>query len=157
MAKSIVTWKLNDSKKFARDLAKMKAVTQGVYIERALRAGVYLAIGYTKVNIRNRDLIKVGFLLNSVTEDSIYVSKNKGRVRWGPHAVYAAIHEFGGTILSTSGRGLHFVIDGHHIVTMSVTIPARPYLRPVIDEHRRELLDTITENLRIEVEAAYAS
>lgn len=41
---------------------------------------------------------------------------------------YAAIHQFGGTIVPKSADALAFVIGGQFVRTKKVTIPARPYL-----------------------------
>jgi phage gpG-like protein len=52
--------------------------------------------------------------------------------------VYAAIHEFGGTIYPRKGKYLVFEIDGQVIFAKSVKIPARPYLRPAINQFFNE-------------------
>lgn len=39
-------------------------------------------------------------------------------------------------------------------LTKSVTLPARPYLRPAADENGDRIVKAISENLRIEIEAA---
>ena len=54
-------------------------------------------------------------------------------VRIGPqNVVYAAIHEFGGTIVPRSARFLVFPFEGRLVFARRVTIPARPYLGPAI-------------------------
>jgi phage gpG-like protein len=52
----------------------------------------------------------------------------------GTDVVYARIQELGGTIRPKHGRWLVFEIDGEIIFARSVTIPARPYMRPGFDE-----------------------
>lgn len=53
---------------------------------------------------------------------------------WGTRDVrYALIHELGGTIKPVQAKALAFEIDGQFIQVQSVTIPARPYLRPAAD------------------------
>ena len=57
---------------------------------------------------------------------------------------YAAIHEFGGrtaahTIRARQAKALHFVLDGKDVFAKSVNhpgsvIPARPFLRPAIED-----------------------
>lgn len=54
---------------------------------------------------------------------------------WGSKDVlYALIHELGGTITPKKARALKFQLpDGSFRIVKSVTIPARPYLRPAAD------------------------
>lgn len=54
---------------------------------------------------------------------------------WGSRDVrYALIHELGGTIKPKTARALMFrAEDGGFVTVQSVTIPARPYLRPAAD------------------------
>lgn len=64
-----------------------------------------------------------GGLMSSITfqtsSDTVQVGTNK---------VYAAIHQFGGTIKPKTGDRLVFRIGGQTVFARSVTIPARPYL-----------------------------
>lgn len=46
----------------------------------------------------------------------------------GTNKIYAAIHQFGGTITAKTDAGLMFKIGGNFIRKQSVTIPARPFL-----------------------------
>jgi len=53
---------------------------------------------------------------------------------WGSKdAVYALIHELGGKIVPVGAKRLVFQIGGAWRTAASVTIPARPYLRPAAD------------------------
>lgn len=52
----------------------------------------------------------------------------------GTDVIYARIQELGGTIRPRHGQWLVFEIDGETIFARSVTIPARPYMRPGFDE-----------------------
>lgn len=56
---------------------------------------------------------------------------------WGVQDVkYALIHELGGTITATNAKALAIPLpDGGVAFAKSVTIPARPYLRPAADEN----------------------
>lgn len=54
---------------------------------------------------------------------------------WGVNSIYAAIHQFGGTITAHGGGTLKFKTpDGNYAQARSVTIPARPYLPGSLDE-----------------------
>lgn len=54
---------------------------------------------------------------------------------WGSKDVaYALIHELGGVIVPVRAKALKFKLpDGSFRIVKSVTIPARPYLRPAAD------------------------
>ena len=55
----------------------------------------------------------------------------------GPNVVYAAIHEFGGTIVPKTANYLRFKTkDGAWHTVSKVTIPARPYMRPALAEEQ---------------------
>lgn len=48
---------------------------------------------------------------------------------WGVNRIYAAIHQFGGTIRAKSSRGLRFAIPGFGWRSVrQVSMPARPFL-----------------------------
>jgi phage gpG-like protein len=42
--------------------------------------------------------------------------------------IYAAIHQFGGTILPKKAKRLVFTLKGKTVFATRVTMPARPYL-----------------------------
>lgn len=64
---------------------------------------------------------------------------------WGVRDVrYALIHELGGTIVATKAKALAIPQpDGSVRFVKSVTIPARPYLRPAGDKHYPSLAGNI--------------
>lgn len=56
------------------------------------------------------------------------------RGTWGVQDVrYALIQELGGVVVPLVAKALAFEIDGQLVFAKSVTIPARPYLRPAAD------------------------
>ncbi len=59
---------------------------------------------------------------------SITFSTGPHSVRWGSNKVYAAIHQFGGTIKPVHAKALRFHLGGRWVSMKQVTIPARPYL-----------------------------
>lgn len=61
----------------------------------------------------------MGSISSRATKDSVEVGSNK---------VYAAIHQFGGTIVPKNAEHLIFEMAGGLVHATSVTIPARPYL-----------------------------
>lgn len=69
-------------------------------------------------------LVRSGHLLAS-----IHYRTGAMDVRVGSGIVYAAIHQFGGTIVPRNASKLVFQgADGRRVVVDSVTMPARPYL-----------------------------
>lgn len=66
--------------------------------------------------------VRTGRLRASINT-AFFPSQNLAKI--GPNVVYATIHEFGGQ----AGRG------------GAVTIPARPYVRPTLDEKTGEVLE----------------
>lgn len=71
--------------------------------------------------------------------DSITYAASSRDVTVGSNVIYAAIHQFGGTIRAKTARGLLFTVpgaDGDELVNvMSVNLPARPYLGIGPEDH----------------------
>lgn len=110
-------------------------------IEKGLKSAALFLIANIKIYLVESSGLNVqtGNLLNSIELDELVIS-DKSYIMFGAHTVYAAIHEFGGIIQATHAPYLVFMIDGHLIRTKMVTIPARPYMRPVIDRDGAEAL-----------------
>lgn len=98
--------------------------------------------------------IDSGDLTNSITVEKAEKTATSASVNIGPAMIYAAIHEFGGVIRARAARGLHFIVNGQHRVAQAVVIPARPYLRPAVDEHLPEIQTAIEASLRASMEKA---
>ncbi len=64
-------------------------------------------------------------------------------------AIYAAIHEFGGTIKSV-GRIMNFEGDYGWKKLRSVTIPARPFLRPALMRNKKKMSQQIAKGINKE-------
>ena len=71
----------------------------------------------------------------------------------GTNLEYARIQELGGTVRPVHARLLHWVgDDGDDVFARSVTIPARPYLRPAFDEDGDRAVAEMGRVLRAVVE-----
>lgn len=70
-----------------------------------------------------KTLIQSGRLVQSVTHEA----SNDG-VAVGSNVLYAAVHQFGATIVPVTAPALAFKIGGKQVFAQSVTIPPRPYL-----------------------------
>lgn len=85
---------------------------------------------------------------------TVVVSKtaNSVRVSTGPTVVYGRIQELGGVIKPVIAKMLHWVDDmGNDIFAKRVKIPARPYLRPAVDQHRPEIENAVSVTLENEI------
>jgi len=60
--------------------------------------------------------------------DSISSRPSRNAVAVGTNVIYAAIHQFGGTIKPKNASHLIFKINGRTVGAKSVTIPDRPFL-----------------------------
>lgn len=120
------------------------AVT-GSQMRRALTAGGLIIEREAKINVRSQGLIESGRLRNSITTQA----EDDSTVVVGVFSlVYAAIHEFGGVITAKASEWLHFKLpNGDWVMTKSVTIPARPYLRPAYDNNIDKVVKAIGDTL----------
>lgn len=81
--------------------------------------------------------------LTGALEGSVTYQTGPGEVKWGSPMIYAAVHQFGATIVPKNAPALSFVLgdsfgagsgklygktQGVLVQVQSVTIPARPYL-----------------------------
>lgn len=144
----------------------------------ALMQGGLVVERWAKKNIRQHHLIDTRNLTNSVTAEPEGTD-----VTIGPrNVVYAAIHEFGGTITAKKAQYLAIPVTGdakaagsprsfpgtlhaqgfggavgtlvdeaghvQYVLKKSVTLPAKPYLRPALVEHTDEINEAIAADLR---------
>ena len=108
----------------------------------ALEAGLFEMDNGQKMRILNHKLYQTGALVNSVKHKINRVSSSGGEGQSGPTVIYGRIHEFGGVITAKNGPYLHFFSKktGQWVKTKSVTIPARPYMRPTVDEDKDRIV-----------------
>lgn len=70
-------------------------------------------------------------------------------VEIGSDLVYAPVHEFGATIRPRKAEYLHFKTrDGAWVRTKEVTIPARPFLQPALDDATPEFEQIFAKAIR---------
>ena len=125
------------------------AAASGRTLIRAVVAGGFVVEAYAKINAsRGRPGLNVvtGNLVNSIVVRATKREETAAEVDVGPTAVYGRIHELGGMIHQTNAWGKGIVQDIH--------IPARPYLRPAVDEHLSDIGDAIGAVLKGDLEAA---
>lgn len=90
-----------------------------------------------------RTLTDKGHMRDSIT----YNMLGETVAEIGSNMIYAAIHQFGGTIKPVNGSALKFKIPGVGFVTVkSVSIPQRPYLG-MSDSDQATLADITTRRM----------
>ncbi len=105
--------------------AVRNAVTGEMLLD-AAKAGGHVVEVHAKINAgsgRPGLIMRIGTLVNSIIVDAIKKTKTLAEVGIGTNIIYARIHELGGIIKNAWGRGI------------IVHMPARPYLRPAMDEN----------------------
>ena len=117
--------------------AVRNAVT-GEMLMNAAEAGGFVVEGHAKIKAgsgRPGLIMRTGALVNSIIVDKIKKSKTFAQVGIGTNLVYARIHELGGIIKNAFGRGI------------IVHMPARPYLRPAMDENEPDIRKAVETEL----------
>ena len=113
-----------------------------------LEAAVTSAALIVENAARNNAPYKTGTLKRSVDHETVEKSSERVVVAVGTDLEYAAIQEFGGTIESKSGYLVFQTEDGEWHSVSSVQIPAKPYLRPGLDENKDKVIKEIRDALR---------
>lgn len=122
------------------------AVTGAMLMDAAM-AGGHVIEGHAKVNAgsgRPGLEMQTGALVNSITVDEVKKGKTKAEVGVGTNMIYARIHEIGGVIVPKSAKMLSWVNkEGVRVFANAVHIPARPYLRPALDENEPDIVKAV--------------
>ncbi len=136
--KIVVSW---DSSQVLNALGKLRKPDSAT--ARALQAGALVVERHAKTNIEKHGLHKTGALVNSIiVKESTPTYALVGSVG----IIYAAVHEFGATIYPKRAKMLSWIgEDGERIFAKRVRIPARPYLRPALDENIEEIKNVIAQ------------
>ena len=111
------------------------------------KAGGSVIEGHAKVNAtRGRpglEMGETGNLSGSISTTEHKKSKHRAEVNVGPgDVVYAAIHEYGGFIFPNTAP-MFDKDSGEWIYAKMVEIPARPYMRPAIDENEDAIVGVV--------------
>ena len=136
---------------FKAQLAALAEKGRGKTIVTALRAGALVVRNAAKENVHrvlNTRGKGTGNLARSIHIEVESEELDKAAVDIGTDLVYAPVHEFGAIITPKKAKMLHWVENGIDIWAHAVQIPARPYLRPAMDENVQAIQDAVTEALR---------
>ena len=131
--------------------AVRNAVT-GEMLMDAAEAGGFVVEGHAKIKAgsgRPGLIMRLGTLVNAIKTTRAKKSKTYAEVHIGPGSlIYARIHELGGIIRPVTAKMLSWVNDaGERIFAKLVHIPARPYLRPAMDENEESIVGAVKTEL----------
>ena len=116
----------------------------------SIRAGLMAGGLLVQNDAKRRAPFKTGHLRRGITLEAIDDFAVKVGVDLAT-VPYARIHEFGGVIKPKNGKYLVFEINGQKVFAKSVTMPARPYLRPALHDNRdavrKEVQDALFASL----------
>jgi HK97 gp10 family phage protein len=133
----LVSAEIVNLSEFADKLEELSQAARMTALKEAVQAGGFILEGEIKIHIEKQNLVDTGNLLNSIQQKEIRVQDTTAEVEVGTDVVYAAIHEFGG-------------VTGRNYAT---TIPARPYMRPAVDEGKQRIIEAVGEVLKRNIEA----
>ena len=149
MSASVKVIRLEDHFKDA-----LRAAT-GDQLLKACMAGGEVVRNHTKLNIHAQGLVDTSALLNSISVDKDKSTETSSTVSIGTNIEYAAIHEFGGPIVPRVAKMLSWITDsGERAFAKVVHIPARPYLRPALDENEGDIIKAVGTSLKRQIEGA---
>lgn len=161
MSDSVVIGK----EELVRKFRAMSGAAQGDTLLGVARVGGLVILNAARDNVKNQGLIRTRTLSRSLHEETAEQSASQAAVDIGTNIEYGAVHEFGGTIRPKTSKYLAIPVGSltgsprkhsglkvrktangnlilvsasgqvQYVLKSSVTIPARPYLRPAIDEH----------------------
>ena len=139
--------------------ALARTISPQVGIADALEEGAWIIALEARDNAARQGLIKSGELMDSIKPKKI----NQYRVDVIVGVPYGAAHEFGVTVTITPKQRRFFwamrKLTGDDMwlalaLSITYTIPARPYLRPAIDTRKRFAYNAIGRSVRRKIEQA---
>jgi len=139
------------------NFAAVRGAITGPMLMEAAKAGGHVIEGAAKINAssgRPGLEIGVGALVNSITVEPASSTNTRAEVDVGPSVLYARIHEFGGVIVPVHAPMLSWISDaGERIFAHAVHIPARPYMRPAVDENEDAIAGAVATEVRRSLDA----
>ena len=139
------------------NVAKVRGAVSGEQLKRAVLAGGHVIEAQAKINVEKTFSHKstggagLGGSIQTVVSKA---TEHEAEVDVGPTVIYGRIQELGGIVLPVTAKMLSWVEDGVRIFANKVQIPARPYLRPAVDEHKGEIGDVISYHLQKQIKEA---
>lgn len=153
---SAIGMKIVNLAEFKGKLKKLDSASRGRTLLEAAEAGSRVIELNAKLNIeRVFSKHSSGGLAGSIKVEMSGTDRSaEGKV--GPTAIYGKIQEVGGTIKPTKAKMLTWTDpeSGELRSAFSVTLPARPYLRPAMDEHADEIEEAVAAQVKRGIEGA---
>lgn len=117
-------------------------------LHKGMEEAMILAEREAKLNLSGRILNRrTGRLRNSITH-KVKIQGDKVVGTIGTNVVYGRIHELGGEIFPRKAKALKFNIPGVGWRTVKkVTMPARPYLRPALEDNMSEITRILSNRI----------
>jgi phage gpG-like protein len=134
------------NKQAVLDRFKRIPETTGMSVRDTMNALVLHLLGYIKTQKLSGQVLhrRTGQLSRSMTSLVEQDGKEiKGEV--STNIPYAFTHEFGATITPREANYLVFQVNGRWVSTKQVTIPARPFMKPSLDENRDEYIKRLRQ------------
>jgi phage gpG-like protein len=134
---------------------EIKESLRAATLEKAAVAGGEVVRNYAKLNVRSTFSAKskgVRGLAGSMTITTDKADDKSAEISIGPTKIYGRIQELGGIIKPVYAKMLSWVNDsGERVFARQVRIPARPYLRPAMDEHVGDICEAVREQIEIAI------
>lgn len=138
-----VMMKTVNLKEYLGRLKKLEEAVAAESLEAAARAGALIVQNAAKEKCPKRTRT----LSRSIHMETAEKSRFKVTVDIGTDLVYAPVHEFGAVITPKRARMLAFHIDGRLVFAHAVHIPARPYMRPALEENEARVVAEVEKVL----------
>lgn len=137
-----VSVRIEGAEELIAKLNKMNAEVPSTLATEAAKAGGQTLVDYAGQNVMSNFTQRSGDLFDSLK----VVVTRAGYVRAGSYRlVYNKIHEYGGVITPKRAHTLSWVgEDGVMRFAKMVVIPARPYIRPAFDEHKSDIIESMS-------------
>jgi phage gpG-like protein len=139
---------------FQSAMKRMGAAARGEALLDTVESGARVIETYAKINVEKTFSDKqTGGLAGSIAVN-LKGGGNKAEAEIGPTKIYGRIQELGGTIVPVSAKMLSWMQDGVRIFANVVHLPARPYLRPAVDEHIDDIRQAMANTLMRKISEA---
>ena len=135
-------------------LKRLEMAARGEALRRSALAGGFVIEAEAKINVERTFHPSTGNLAGSINTAVVESSSERCEVATGPSVIYGRIQELGGTVVPRNKKWLFWESNGEKHFAKKVTLPARPYLRPAVDENEEKIFETVGKNLAREIEAA---
>jgi phage gpG-like protein len=118
---------------------------------RGMESGMRKAVKFVEAEVKKsfgqggKPKVRTGTLRRSIQSG---VDKVPVLLGWvGTNVAYAGVQEFGGIVRAKHSKYLTFQVKKQWIKVKEVAIPARPYLRPAVQNNMAKITDIITHDI----------